>query len=139
MGVIVKTSKRPGMSLQNYFDEHLVPPFPGWWIGVSLNVRKTLDNKYIEKQPCDFCFRTKKSTWWIDTKETALSSWHPLKKAPAHQVESLRFFQQCGDRAGFVVWFTAEDPARVNLRFIEDFDHPATIESGVRWSWDLLS
>ena len=106
-----------------------------WSIAVRLNVKQLRECRtYVSPQPCDYILFHEKEVWFIDAKETNASKWKP-SIAPLHQIKSLEKAQSNGYKAGFLVWFRKLDPTGGNLRFIEDFSVPATIESGTKWNW----
>lgn len=96
--------------------------------------------KYKEKKCCDYIVDTGIEIFYFDAKATKQKRFSfGAKTGPiANQVAKLTKLKKMGRRTGFVIWFYEEDPARVNVRFIEDFTKTATIESGVRFGMDIF-
>lgn len=95
--------------------------------------------QYKKKQPADYLIIGKKNCWLIDSKECSKNKFCP-KQQPKHQILEMNRIRQVNENAksGFVIWFKKDDPAMINLRFIENFDRPSTIEDGQKFVWDKM-
>lgn len=92
---------------------------------------------YQKKQPFDFLILSPNGTMAFDAKECKAKKMY-WSKVPEHQKEALTKLHQQGKTAGFVIWFKSQDPLRQNLRLVNDFSVPATIESGERVDFSVI-
>lgn len=130
-------------NLENRFDkwiEHWNDYFGV--LAIRIEVRTSNFNGktvYKKKQPADYIVITNKNVWLLDSKECSKEKFYPNLQ-PKHQILEMKRIRKVNKNAksGFVVWFKKCDPAMINLRFIQDFDSPATIESGERFFWERL-
>ena len=90
---------------------------------------------YSKKQPCDYIVIGKR-VWAFDAKECSSNKWYP-SKAPEHQIVSLNKMQKLGHKAGFLVWFKKAEQID-NIRWVENFNEPATAESGIALDWEMF-
>ncbi len=137
-----KSQKNKGKGFQDYVSRNL-ERLQGLkrLIYVELEVqRKKVGNKFIftKKQHCDFIVISSKGDFWFDAKECGSEKFSISGKRLKRQADSFAQAQGFGKKAGFLVWFYAQDPARANIRFIEDFTKPTTIESGIKFDWELF-
>lgn len=132
--------KRRGRDLENRIERvfNKINALPDI-LAIRLEVRQARKNDsfvWCKKQPFDYLVIAKSKVFAFDAKECSCDTWYP-SKAPAHQISSLQKLQALGHVAGFLVWFRA-NPSPCAIRFIEDFDHPATCESGRLFGWDMF-
>lgn len=109
-------------------------------LGIRLEVKQIKrdgETVYTKKQPFDYMILGAGAVWAFDAKECSGETWYP-SKAKAHQVEALHKVQELGHRAAFVVWFKKYRGLPGSLRWIEDLDRPATINSGLPLNWEMF-
>lgn len=92
---------------------------------------------YAKKQPFDYLICTKGLDFAFDAKECSDVVWYP-SQAPDHQKKAMLKMQAMGNRAGFLVWFRLCGDLPGSIRFIEDFEEPATVDSGIPFGWDMV-
>lgn len=137
-----KDKKNRGKELQEYISRNLERlQSLGSLIYVEIEIKmKKIDGKiiYDKKQHCDFVVSSKKGNFWLDSKECGKNSFSISGKRIKRQAESFSLAQKMGNKAGFLVWFYKEDETKTNVRFVEDFSKPITIESGIKFDWDMF-
>lgn len=134
-----KRKFRPGqeleLNLERVFDQ--VNALPDILV-IRLEVKTVTEKRvHVAKQPADYLVVTPTTTWLLDAKECGEKKWYPANKKVAHQVAAMRKMQGMGQRAGFIIWFK-ELPWPFGVRLVEDFDSPATVNSGVQFGWDIF-
>lgn len=92
---------------------------------------------YCKRQPFDYLVMGRGQTWCFDAKECCTSKWYP-GHAPPHQLEALRKAQGIGKRAAWLIWFRGTDNPTTELRWVEDLETPATVNSGVSFDWEMF-
>lgn len=106
-------------------------------IGIRIEVRQAkVAGKFVycKRQPFDYLVIGQNRLWAFDAKECSSDVWYP-SKAPQHQRDALTKVQDLGFEAGFVVYFKN---AQLWPRWIEDFDSPATPDSGRQFGWEMF-
>lgn len=140
MNPILKKSykkKQAGRKLEKRFEKWILHyNNQAGILAIKLNIARTRKNIYLEKQAADYLILAKTGTWFIDTKETDETTWKPTKREK-HQVEGMQKAKTLGKNAGFLIWFKKQDPAGVNLRFVDvDLaENGAKIDDGVSFEW----
>lgn len=158
-----RTRKSSSLPRGIFFEEKIkkvmkeIKNFPNV-IPIRLDINKKFIKKgtdyvtiYEDEKPCDFLFLTPSNVWLLDAKETKDKSWYPRKnetktrngvkvKVKNHQIEAFEKVIKWNTfyKAGFIVFFTEEDPLCMNPRLITDFENKSTIDSGQKFSWELI-
>lgn len=137
---MLKAQPRRGRELETRIERGFdqINALPGV-IAVRIEIRQVrLADRIIfaHRQPCDCVVRTRKGVFWFDLKETRERKWYP-SHAPAHQLAALQTAQALGDRAAWVIWFRSADTAR-SLRWVENLETPATVDSGIVFDWEMF-
>ena len=104
----------------------------------NLEIKRLKDGTYTKKQYCDYLIFTHKGDYWMDAKECKAEKLYISGKRLKRQAHDMERAKSLGKRTGFLVWFYSQDLTKSNLRFVEDFSKPITIESGTLFTWDMF-